>query len=402
MSDASSRFPVSNQLSSYLSDSEHDLRVGMNALAQDTGGKAFFNSNDLKGMLKQVLDDSRLYYALAYYPLNPAEGKDKAREITVRVKGHPEYDVRAQKRFLASDLKPESEALSKTPQQRLVAAMVAPLPATGVGVAVSANYFESDLDNLQTTIRVDIDANSLEYAQKNGQYQADLEVAILIFDSSGKLAKEVTNKVHGSLTAERLTIAKRSGLRQTTRVALSPGVYQVRVGVRDMGAERLGTAMAMLEVPDLKKNRLAMSDLFISEIKPAADEKASGKESDWELGNAQVSRGVPVFQMNGNLVCSFMAYNVRPDEAGQEARMQMAILQAGKVISQGEWKPLRVNLVAQGKKGQLIGSQIRVALEPGLYELQITVQDPKAKKSIQRSALFEVVAQGIQSVDHKN
>jgi hypothetical protein len=182
---------------------------------------------------------------------------------------------------------------------------------------------------------------------------------------------------------------------------LSPGVYQVRVGVRDMGTERLGTAMAMLEIPDLKKNRLALSDLFIGEIKPA-DEKASGKEPALELYNAQFSRGVPVFQVNGNLVCSFMAYNVRPDEAGQETRMQMAILQAGNVIYQGDWKPLKVNLVAQGRKGQLIGSQIRVALEPGLYELQVTVQDPKAKKSIQHSALFEVVAQSNQSVDRNN
>ena len=115
MFDASSRFPVSSRLSGYLSDSEKDLREGMNALAQDTGGKAFFNSNDMKGLLKQTLDDSRLYYALAYYPPNPEGGKDKTREITVRVTGHPEYEVRAQKHFLAADLKPESEAPSKTP-----------------------------------------------------------------------------------------------------------------------------------------------------------------------------------------------------------------------------------------------------------------------------------------------
>ena len=261
---------------------------------------------------------------------------------------------------------------------------------TGVGVAVSANFLESDLDNQQATIRVDIDANSFEYAQKNDEYHLDLEVAILIFDTSGKLAKEVTNKVHGSLTAERLAVAKRSGFRQTSRVDLSPGIYQVRVGVRDVGTDRMGTAMAMLEIPDLKKNRLALSDLFIGEIK-TADEKPAGKESGLELDNAQVNRGVPVFQKNGKLACSFIAYNVKPDEAGQETRMQVAILQAGKVIYQGEWKPLKVNLVAQGKKGQMIGSQIRVALEPGLYELQVTVQDSKAKKNLQRLALFEVV-----------
>ena len=44
-------------------------RDGMNALAEDTGGKAIFNNNDLNLGLQRVLDDTESYYLLAFEPM---------------------------------------------------------------------------------------------------------------------------------------------------------------------------------------------------------------------------------------------------------------------------------------------------------------------------------------------
>jgi hypothetical protein len=49
-------------------DTSRQRQDGINALAQDTGGKAFFNTNYLKGAVEKALDLNRTYYALAYYP----------------------------------------------------------------------------------------------------------------------------------------------------------------------------------------------------------------------------------------------------------------------------------------------------------------------------------------------
>ncbi|MGH9937339.1 MAG: VWA domain-containing protein, partial [Blastocatellia bacterium] len=58
--------PSDPRISSYASAAERDLEDGLNALARDTGGEAFFNTNDTAGAMGRALDDNRIYYTLAY------------------------------------------------------------------------------------------------------------------------------------------------------------------------------------------------------------------------------------------------------------------------------------------------------------------------------------------------
>jgi len=56
----------------------------MENLAQATGGKAFFGSNDLAGALQQGIQEGSNYYTLAYYPQNP-NWNGKYRQIRVEM-----------------------------------------------------------------------------------------------------------------------------------------------------------------------------------------------------------------------------------------------------------------------------------------------------------------------------
>ncbi|MGH9844855.1 MAG: VWA domain-containing protein, partial [Blastocatellia bacterium] len=76
-------------------------RDGMYALAADTGGKAFFNNNDLNAGLQRVLDDNEVYYVLAYEP--PVSRRDgRFHQIEVRIADRPELKARTRKGYLAS------------------------------------------------------------------------------------------------------------------------------------------------------------------------------------------------------------------------------------------------------------------------------------------------------------
>src|SRR5258708_39874972 len=55
----------------------------MNNLAQSTGGKAFYNRNDLIVGLRTSLEDGATYYTLSYYPDNK-KWDGKFRVITVK------------------------------------------------------------------------------------------------------------------------------------------------------------------------------------------------------------------------------------------------------------------------------------------------------------------------------
>src|SRR5207237_3622334 len=54
-----------------------------------------------------------------------------------------------------------------------------------------------------------------------------------------------------------------------------PGSYQLRMSLRDTNSERIGSASQFVEVPDLKKNRLALSGLALSGGFPTAKTQSS-------------------------------------------------------------------------------------------------------------------------------
>ena len=76
----------------------------MKGLAAETGGVAFFNTNDIGGAVRAALDDSRVAYELGYYP---AIGKWDGgfRKVKVKVK-RPGAHVRTRSGYLADYLEP--------------------------------------------------------------------------------------------------------------------------------------------------------------------------------------------------------------------------------------------------------------------------------------------------------
>ncbi len=71
----------------------------MNLLAERTGGRAFFNTNDIQGAIRRAIDDSRVTYVLGF---NPDHGNwnGKFREIKIKVK-RPDTNIRYRRGYFA-------------------------------------------------------------------------------------------------------------------------------------------------------------------------------------------------------------------------------------------------------------------------------------------------------------
>jgi len=67
----------------HFSDQRASDKLGMNRLAQQTGGKAFYDTNGLKEALQEAINDGSNYYTLAYVP---ADRRWDGRYRSVRVK----------------------------------------------------------------------------------------------------------------------------------------------------------------------------------------------------------------------------------------------------------------------------------------------------------------------------
>jgi len=368
------------RLSSYMSSSAKDRQDGINALAQDTGGKAFFNTNDLKGAAQKAVDLNRTYYALAYYPPDD-KGTKEFRRITVRVKSHPEYEVRAQKGYLASDLKKRKDKeLAQSPQQRLFTELAKPLPPTDIGVSASADYIEVGTDAEQVSLQALIDGTDLNYREQNGRLLLELEMAAVVYDRTGKPIRTLTETIKGSLSQQEADEAKRKGFHYSKRIALKPGLYNVRLGMREVSTDRIGAATAWLEVPNLNSGKLTLSGILLTKDSAESSKTAGNTPAPTALGAASYRPGSPILYY-------LLIYNSRGES---DLMMQWEIAEAGKVIHTTEWQPVSSRVIGRDKKGIEIGGQLALTLQPGVYELRITVSNSKSKQTAKRTVAFAI------------
>jgi len=373
---------IIGRLSSYLSASAKDRQDGINTLAQDTGGKAFFNTNDLKGALQKAIDLNRTYYTLAYYPPDD-KGNKEFRRITVRVKSHPEYNVRAQKGYFASDLKKaEEKELAQSPQQRLLTAIAKPLPVGDIGVSASADYLEVGTGGEQVSLQAQIDGTNLSFREQNGRLLIELELAAVVYDRTGKPVNTITETIRGAMSFGEVEAGKRTGFHYSKRIALKPGLYNIRLGLWEVGTDRVGTAATWLEVPNLGQGKLTLSSILLTKdsVETATPQGSAGVAGTAPLGVAYYKTGSPVLYY-------LMIYNARGES---DLTMQWEIAEAGKVIHRTEWQPVASRLIGRDKKGIEIGGQLAQTLQPGLYELRISITDSKSKQTAQRTVSFAI------------
>ncbi len=372
--------------SSTVAQSRRDVVNTLRDIAEGTGGKVFANTNDLSGSLQKALNDNRIYYTLAFYP--SGEKPDASfHRITVRVKDHPEYTVRAQKGYLP--LQATKAEATKTPQQKMVQALSAPLPLAQVEVAASASFLERKDDKAQVSLEVFIDGESIEHNKESQAQSLALELAGVVLDLKGNTVEKFGDRVEASLRPERVQQAKQNGYRYSRRIRLKPGIYQVRVGVRERDTEHIGTATAWVEVPDLSKGKLVMSNIVLSE-RIAPDAKKVIQPSQSDVFHPGMAQGIAAYKIGNLLVYYFALYNAAKTS---DLSMQAEIIQNEQSIYRGQWQPIASRIVEDDKNNPGMSGQIPMFLKPGLYELRITVKGRDAKQSLQQSALFRVEPQ---------
>jgi VWFA-related protein len=367
----------------YQFQSQTDVQSNLRELAQATGGEAFLNTNDTLSSMRRMLDANRLYYSLAYYL--PKDSDKKFRKLTVRVRNHPDYTVRTQRGYAPPST--EDAEVASSPRQRLVRQMLSPLPATALGVTSSADFLARAGDDAQVTLRVHIDGERLQYEQQGENSVLHCEVAGIVLDRAGKIADNFSESLAATLTPQQLAGARRAGYRYERRLKLPPGLYQVRIGVRELASEKTGTSASWVEVPDLNKGVLALSSLFLgqeqhdAQSSPSASQRAQPKLT---VGSTSIKSGDSIFYR-------FVVYTPAGAQPN-EATIKVEIVQGSAKVYEGDWQPLAARVIRKDEKGVEAGGQLRLTLPAGVYTLRVSVKDPATKKTAQRESDFEVGA----------
>ncbi|HXG68320.1 MAG TPA: VWA domain-containing protein, partial [Blastocatellia bacterium] len=356
-------------------ESHQSLRI----LAANTGGVAVLNKNNFNEGLEQIVSASDGYYLLAY---TPADEKfdNKFRKVEVKVRGG-DYKVYSRRGYFAREDKPE--AAPTTPRDQLLAAIRSPLARRDIDLDATLLYKAAQPDQGAVDINVVVDPKKLQFEEVDGKQQTSFEVAGFVFDELGKLRGGFSETVTASLTPDQRRLANKGGLSYTQSTTLPPGIYQIRLAVRDTRTNKIGTMSRYLEVPDLSGGRFAASSLFLGSVPPGDMKTAPAPIA----ANRQISR-------KNDLRYAVFIYNPKLKDGKPQVRTQLTISQNGKpLFSEPETE---VAVSGKDTPQQLLKwGQIGLGgVQPGRYTLTLTITDTLADKkanTITRNMDFVVV-----------
>jgi hypothetical protein len=358
-------------------------------MAHDTGGDFLHNNNDIGGELKKALDENRFYYTMAYYPAGNEKSRS-FRSITIRVRNHPEYQVRTQKGYSPEEFLKARKDDPKTPVGKLFRAIALPLPETGIGVMATASFYGRQGDPSRVLFEAHIDGDNIEYKEQYERHHFWLELVTVIYDSRGRSVGEFNDKIEGDLLPEHLDHGKKGGYNYAKTLRIKPGLYQVRIGVQEPTTGKLGTAIAWVEVPDLNSKKLSMSGIVLGDQPP--DSSNEKETSVLQATPASDTRqGIKFYKPGKSLGYTARLYSpLAAENDGVDLTMQIEILEDGKSVKQSSWTPVNASAIGKDKIGLDVRGQIDLDFKPGIYELRLQFKDQKMKTPIQQTIFFGI------------
>jgi VWFA-related protein len=232
----------------WLLNAKHDT---LRDFAEMTGGRAFYNTNDLAGAFQRATDDASSYYMLGYY-LDTKNTKPGWRDLKVKIADGKGMEVRARKGFFVTNATMNPEA---TRINDMNFALAAPFEATSIpllmewGAVTNASGSKDNKRQVAFTLHVAGSGVSVE-----GTHNAiNLAVAAMATRPGNKkegtvIADNVGEEVKASLKPENVSSFKSHGMAYNNKLELAPGQYSVRFVVRDNLSGRLGSVSAPVTV----------------------------------------------------------------------------------------------------------------------------------------------------------
>ena len=206
-------------------------------VADETGGRAFFNTNDLTGAMRRAIHDGRVTYVLGYYPShNTWNGRFRPIKVQVNRRG---VEVRHRRGYVASAV-PARSAASR--EAELGGALQNPLESTAMGLTVHLARAEGQAPGSVTvTTRIDPRGLTLERSGERWSGQADLVVAQA--SPGGVLDVSVDTTLTLNLTDEQRDRVLRDGLVVSRTIVLHWTTHQLRVVSRDIPTGETGSVI---------------------------------------------------------------------------------------------------------------------------------------------------------------
>src|SRR6266403_103367 len=276
----------------------------LSTLASDTGGKAFFDSNDFGAVFSQVQKDSSAYYVLGFTSTNALKD-GRFRRLKVQLnRSDLKLDYRSGY-YAGRDF----EHLNRADrEQQLQDELASELSQTDVAVYAGAAYFRQDDSHYYLSVSLVIPGSQIPFVQAKdkdnatidviGEVRADGKFAVGHLRDTVKLALDSAQQV------------RRKNVQYNTGFLLAPGSYHLKFVVRENQTGRMGSFETDVQIPDLRKVPLRMSSVVLSSQRvPAGAKKGSGPHPLVQNQHELVPNITHVFTQDQHLYLQYEVYD---------------------------------------------------------------------------------------------
>jgi VWFA-related protein len=224
----------------WLQQSKFDT---LNDFADMTGGRAFYNTNDLAGAFKKAADDGASYYMLEYY-LDTHDTKAGWRKLKIKT-DRKDVEVRARTGFFVTNATMNPLI---TRDSDMLNALQSPIEGTGVPMTVEWVTVASAGDNKKKAVFFAHMAPGSLSLDPAGRDQLNFDFAALAYDKNGKEAVRSAERFEKPVPAAQLASVRANGVGFRNALELTPGKYTVRFVVRDNVTGKVGSLTAPITV----------------------------------------------------------------------------------------------------------------------------------------------------------
>jgi VWFA-related protein len=357
-------------------------------LSQKTGGLYLENNFFING-IGDLEEEMRGYYLLSYIPppnTFSKSGGNRYHDIKIEVK-RKGVAIHTRDGFMGNPAALEAPTVTPPP---LVEAMFSPFQYNDLNVTLASGYIDNLKKGYLLPTWMHLDGQDLSVKkEEDGSYSVSFEVGASTTDSDGLFQEYGDMQIGFKVDEKDIRKLKENGINFTVSIPVKkPGSYYVRVAVKDQFTDAKGSAYQFVEIPDLKKKRLALSSLYIID---------SEEDSSWIRSMATD----PHFQTNDfsqrikyrnparksflpgeNFEYMTVIYNAKTKKANPpDLQSQVILYRNGVELHKSKAEAVELNGMSDFKRIPIRRKfQLEDSMQPGEYVLQFLVRDNEAKE----------------------
>jgi len=369
-------------------------------LSADTGGKAFFDSNDFSGIFSQVQKDSSVYYVLGFTSNNPLkDGRFRHLKVTVK---RPDLKLDFRSGYYAGR---DFEHLNRADrEEQLEDELAAQLPRVDVPLYAGASYFRKDESHYYLAVSLVVPGSQIPFVTEKDKDNATIDIIGEALESGKFPVGRLRDTV--KLAVESTREVRRKNVQYNTGFLLAPGSYHLKFVIRENQTGLMGSFETDVRIPDLRKSPMKMSSVVLSSLRVPATAKKTGVNPLVRDQMELVPNITHVFTPDQHLYLQYEVYDAakgknsapaapapaatdqqeaaKSPAAAKPARDSVRVLTSIEFIQGAtkvyESKPFEANEVtAPDRKAVIFQMDLPLqSLKPGLYLCQVNVIDDVA------------------------